>query len=44
MYKSCIWLEWSGIQHLAHDLRNAAKALTVKYEDIFDIEKVQRKN
>lgn len=36
-------LEPVGLQKLARDLRNTAKALTEKSEDILDIEKVQRK-
>lgn len=36
-------LEPVGLQKLARDLRNTAKALTSKSEDILDIEKVQRK-
>ncbi len=36
-------LEPTGLQKLARDLRNVAKALTSKSEDILDIEKVQRK-
>lgn len=36
-------LEPAGLQKLARDLRNVAKALTYKSEDILDIEKVQRK-
>ena len=36
-------LEPMGLQKLARDLRNVAKALTSKSEDILDIEKVQRK-
>jgi N-acetylneuraminate synthase len=36
-------LEWSGMQHLARDLRNVAQSLAAKSEDILDIEKVQRK-
>jgi N-acetylneuraminate synthase len=36
-------LEPVGLQKLARDLRNVAKALTSKSEDILDIEKVQRK-
>lgn len=36
-------LEPTGLQKLARDLRNTAKALTSKSEDILDIEKVQRK-
>lgn len=36
-------LEPVGLQKLARDLRNVAKALTYKSEDILDIEKVQRK-
>ena len=36
-------LEPAGLQKLARDLRNVAKALTYNSEDILDIEKVQRK-
>ena len=36
-------LEPTGLLKLARDLRNVAKALTSKSEDILDIEKVQRK-
>lgn len=36
-------LEPQGLQKLARDLRNVAKALTCKSEDILDIEKIQRK-
>lgn len=36
-------LEPTGLQKLARDLRNVAKALSYKSEDILDIEKVQRK-
>ncbi len=36
-------LEPAGLQKLARDLRNVAKSLTYKSEDILDIEKVQRK-
>ena len=36
-------LEPTGMLKLARDLRNTAKALTSKSEDILDIEKVQRK-
>jgi len=36
-------LEPAGLRKLARDLRNVAKALTAKSEDILDIEKVQRK-
>jgi N-acetylneuraminate synthase len=36
-------LEWTGMSHLARDLRNVALSLAAKREDILDIEKVQRK-
>ncbi|MCX6350261.1 MAG: N-acetylneuraminate synthase family protein [Bacteroidetes bacterium] len=36
-------LEPDGMRRLCRDLRNVAKALTYKSEDILDIEKVQRK-
>lgn len=36
-------LEPDGMRRLARDLRNVAKALTYKREDLLDVEKVQRK-
>lgn len=36
-------LEPDGMRKLARDLRNVSKALTLKSEDVLDIEKVQRK-
>jgi N-acetylneuraminate synthase len=36
-------LEPDGLRRLVRDLRNVAKALTYKREEILDVEKVQRK-